>query len=180
VLKLGVAATTTLTAVMAVGAIASFALAARRASIGADPIRLCAAGALVGVLGFAVIILSAPMTAPVLLMFGALMIGFGNGLFSVGTLLKVMALPRHGEHGLALGAWGAVQATAAGMAMAVAGAIRDGVSGPEGPNKSLGYISAYGVAIVGLFALLVVLGPLAAKRRADVRAIPFGLAEFPA
>jgi len=54
------------------------------------------------------------------------------------------------------------------------------VSGPAGTNQSLGYIAAYGVAIVGLFALLVVLGPLAAKRRADVRAIPFGLAEFPA
>lgn len=184
ILKLGVAATTTLTAVMAVGAIASFALAARRATVGADPIRLCAGGALVGVLGFAVIILSAPMAAPVLLMLGALMIGFGNGLFSVGTLLKVMALPQHGEHGLALGAWGAVQATAAGVAMAVAGAIRDGVSSNAGnasvANQSLGYIAAYCVAIIGLFVLLVVLGPLAATRRADVRAVPFGIAEFPA
>ena len=188
VLKLGVAATTTLTAVMAVGAIASFALAAKRAAVGADPIRLCAAGALVGVMGFACIILSAPMVAPVLLMGGALMIGFGNGLFSVGTLLKVMGLPQHGEHGLALGAWGAVQATSAGIAMAVAGAIRDGVSAALGASggsamdsqHSLGYVAAYGVAIVGLFVLLVVLGPLTAKRRADVRPVPFGIAEFPA
>ena len=188
VLKLGVAATTTLTAVMAVGAIASFALAVKRAAVGADPIRLCAAGALVGVMGFACIILSAPMVAPVLLMGGALMIGFGNGLFSVGTLLKVMGLPQHGEHGLALGAWGAVQATSAGIAMAVAGAIRDGVSAAFGASggaamdsqHSLGYVAAYGVAIVGLFVLLVVLGPLTAKRRADVRPVPFGIAEFPA
>ena len=188
VLRLGVGATTTLTAVMAIGAIASFAIAARRASVGADPIRLCAVGALVGVLGFAVIILSAPMLAPALLMLGALMIGFGNGLFSVGTLLKVMGLPQHGEHGLALGAWGAVQATSAGLAMAVAGAIRDGVSSAMSTSgqsaldrtHSLGYVAAYCVAIVGLFVLLIVLGPLAAKRRADVRPVPFGIAEFPA
>jgi MFS transporter, BCD family, chlorophyll transporter len=188
VLRLGVAATTTLTAVMAVGAIVSFAIAAKRASQGADPIRLCAVGALAGVLGFATIILSAPMVSPALLMIGALMIGFGNGLFSVGTLLKVMALPHKGEHGLALGAWGAVQATAAGVAMAVAGAIRDSVSGAatagslgvQDSSHSLGYVAAYAVAIVGLFVLLIVLGPLTAKRRADVVPVPFGIAEFPA
>jgi MFS transporter, BCD family, chlorophyll transporter len=188
VLKLGVAATTTLTAVMAIGAIASFALAAKRASQGADPVRLGAVGALIGVVGFAIIILSAPMLSVAMLMFGALLIGFGNGLFSVGTLLQVMGLPHNGESGLALGAWGAVQATAAGVAMAVAGAIRDGVTSAEvrggvtvmDASHSLGYVATYLVAIVGLFVLLVVLGPLTAKRRADVRPIPFGIAEFPA
>ena len=119
-----------------------------------------------------------------LLMGGALMIGFGNGLFSVGTLLRVMALPHKGEHGLALGAWGAVQATAAGLAMAVAGGIRDGVvtamnGGPDA-SPSAGYVVTYFVAIVGLTVLLVVLGPLAARSRAEVRQVPFGIAEFPA
>ena len=188
VLKLGVAATTSLTGIMAVGAISSFALAQRRASQGADPIRLCALGALVGVAGFVLIILSSPMLSPPLLMIGALFIGFGNGLFSVGTLLRVMALPHHGEHGLALGAWGAVQATCAGIAMAVSGFIRDFVaaamatSSPQGvdPFPGLGYVATYVLAVIGLFVLLVVLGPLAAKRREDVRAVPFGIAEFPA
>ena len=188
VLKLGVAATTSLTGVMAFGAIVSFALAQRRASQGADPIRLCALGALVGVAGFALIILSAPMLSPLLLVVGALLIGFGNGLFSVGTLLRVMSLPHQGEHGLALGAWGAVQATSAGVAMAAAGFIRDWVGGatdsapaqiPD-PFPGLGYVATYAIAVVGLFVLLVVLGPLAAKRRDDVRPMPFGIAEFPA
>ncbi|MCC7055130.1 MAG: BCD family MFS transporter [Gemmatimonadaceae bacterium] len=188
VLRLGVAATTSLTGIMAFGAIVSFALAQKRASQGADPIRLCALGAVVGVVGFALVILSAPMLSPPLLMAGALCIGFGNGLFSVGTLLRVMALPHHGEHGLALGAWGAVQATCAGVAMAVAGFIRDWVSaGHVAPRLPMvepmpgpGYVATYALAVVGLFVLLVVLGPLAAKRRADVREMPFGIAEFPA
>ena len=184
VLHLGVAATTLLTGVMATGAIVSFAIAAKRAQDGSDPIRLCGAGALAGMFGFAMIIMSAPIESPGLLMGGALMIGFGNGLFSVGTLLRVMALPHKGEHGLALGAWGAVQATAAGLAMAVAGGIRDGVvtamSGGPDASPSAGYVVTYGVAIAGLVVLLVVLGPLAARSRAEVRQVPFGIAEFPA
>ncbi len=188
VLGLGVAATTLLTGIMAVGAIASFAIAARRAQQGADPIRLCGGGAVIGMFGFAMIIFSAPMSAAPLLMLGALLIGFGNGLFSIGTLLRVMALPHRGEHGLALGAWGAVQATAAGLAMAVAGGIRDGVSSMMGGGASsiaavtpgAGYLAAYLVAVTGLLVLLVVLGPLAARSRAEVRQVPFGIAEFPA
>ena len=188
VLQLGVAATTSLTGVMAFGAIVSFALAQKRASQGTDPIRLCALGALVGVAGFALIILSSPMLSPALLMFGTLLIGFGNGLFSVGTLLRVMSLPHHGEHGLALGAWGAVQATSAGLAMAVAGFVRDFVTAGQGgvavnlsdPFPGPGYIAAYLLAVFGLFVLLVVLGPLTATRRADVRPVPLGIAEFPA
>ncbi|HYW50341.1 MAG TPA: BCD family MFS transporter [Gemmatimonadaceae bacterium] len=188
VLKLGVAATTLLTGVMATGAIASFAIAARRASQGADPIRLCAAGAVIGMFGFAAIILSSPMFSAALLMLGALLIGFGNGLFSIGTLLRVMALPHKGENGLALGAWGAVQATAAGLAMALAGSIRDGVTAAmsarqlslEAVVPGIGYLVAYHLAVVGLLVLLVVLGPLAARRRAEARPVPFGIAEFPA
>ena len=189
VLKLGVAATTSLTGVMAVGAILSFALAQKRAAQGADPIRLCGVGAVVGVVGFAVIILSSPLLSAPLLMTGAFFIGFGNGLFSVGTLLRVMSLPHHGEHGLALGAWGAVQATSAGMAMAVAGFIRDVVGGETAaaglgrgldPFPGPGYVVTYLFALIGLFVLMIVLGPLAARSRAEVRPVPFGIAEFPA
>jgi MFS transporter, BCD family, chlorophyll transporter len=188
VLRMSVAATTSLTAIMAIGAICSFALAARRASGGADPIRLSGGGAVVGVFGFGLLVLAALMASPVCLVLGAASIGFGNGLFSVGTLLRVMALPNHGEHGLALGAWGAVQATCAGLAMAVAGGIRDGVAralatgdyGILDKSHGVSYEVAYLTAIAGLFALLVVLGPLTARRRADVRPVPFGIAEFPA
>ena len=188
VLGLGVAATTLLTGIMASGAIVSFAIASRRASRGADPIRLCGAGAVIGMFGFALIIFSAPVRSPALLMLGALLIGFGNGLFSIGTLLRVMALSHRGENGLALGAWGAVQATAAGLAMIVAGGIRDGVTSAmvadhsplDAVTPGAGYLAAYLVAVAGLLVLLVVLGPLAARSRADVRPVRFGIAEFPA
>ncbi len=39
-----------------------------------------------------------------------------------------MNLETDGQNGLALGAWGAVQASCAGLAIAVGGALRDGVS----------------------------------------------------
>ena len=60
---------------------------------------------------------------------GTALIGFGGGLFAVGTLTAAMALARDGESGLALGAWGAVQATAAGVAIALGGVLRDVVVG---------------------------------------------------
>jgi BCD family chlorophyll transporter-like MFS transporter len=56
----------------------------------------------------------------------AAVIGFGGGLFSVGTLTARWAGVGHQAlNGLALGAWGAVQATCAGVAMALGGALRD-------------------------------------------------------
>ena len=188
VLKLGVAATSLLTGIMAFGSIGAFAIAARRAQLGADPIRLCGAGAVVGMFGFALVIFSSPLSSVALLMGGALLIGLGSGLFSIGTLLRVMSLSHNGAHGLALGAWGAVQATAAGVAMLVAGGIRDGVVAVMGDGVAsmsavtpgAGYLAVYLVALAGLLVLLVVLGPLAARSRAEVRPVPFGIAEFPA
>ena len=49
---------------------------------------------------------------------GVGLIGFGGGLFAHGTLTASMALARPEDRGLALGAWGAAQATAAGLAIA--------------------------------------------------------------
>ena len=42
---------------------------------------------------------------------GVTLIGFGGGLFALGTLTAAMAIAQDGESGMALGAWGAVQAT---------------------------------------------------------------------
>jgi BCD family chlorophyll transporter-like MFS transporter len=55
------------------------------------------------------------------------LIGFGGGLFSVATLTAAMTMPAAGKagRGLALGAWGAAQATAAGLSIAIGGGIRD-------------------------------------------------------
>ena len=56
ILHLAVAATTTLTAFQALGAMLAFALAARRLGRGADPHRLAAFGLLSGVVAFAAVI----------------------------------------------------------------------------------------------------------------------------
>jgi hypothetical protein len=62
---------------------------------------------------------------PWLFALGVLLIGFGGGLFSHGTLTATMKLAPPSQVGLALGAWGAVQATAAGVAVATGGVMRD-------------------------------------------------------
>ena len=79
-----------------------------------------------------------------------------------------MSLERAEHVGLALGAWGAVQATAAGVAIAAGGAIRDGVSGlaTQGllgaalVSPVTGYSFVYHLEIYLLFATLVAIGPL--------------------
>ena len=116
ILHLTVGQTTALTALFAVGTLTGFALAARSLGRGGDAYRLAAYGALVGLAAFSCVIFSAPLLSPLLLRVGTILIGFGGGLFAVGTLTAAMDLARNGQCGLALGAWGAVQATAAGTA----------------------------------------------------------------
>jgi BCD family chlorophyll transporter-like MFS transporter len=189
ILKLSVAETTALTAMMAIGALAAFALAARNLMKGADPSRLAANGAVVGLAAFACVILSAPLGAPMLFRAGVVLIGFGGGLFSVGTLTGAMALDKAGGTGLALGAWGAVQALAMGLSVAAGGVLRDVVShmatagllGPALTDASVGYTAVYHVELFLLFATLVAIGPLVGRTtipETPTRS-PFGLAEFP-
>jgi BCD family chlorophyll transporter-like MFS transporter len=190
ILNLTVGETTALTALLAGGTLAGFALAARQLGRGADPYRLAALGLLAGLFAFSAVIFSAPMESPTLCRIGTVLIGFGSGLFVVGTLTAAMALARDGESGLALGAWGAVQATAAGTAIAMGGAIRDvvsslGVQGALGPalaDPSVGYGAVYYLEIILLFATLAAIGPLV-RPTAAVTSKPqptgFGLAEFP-
>lgn len=188
ILHLAVAATTTLTAFQALGAMLAFALAARRLSRGADPHRLAAFGLLTGVVAFAAVIFSAALASPLLFRTGTLLIGFGAGLFAVSTLTLAMDVERSDNSGLALGAWGAVQATAAGIGIALGGFIRDAVGvlaehgalGPALTDRATGYSFVYHIEIALLFVALIAIGPLV--RTAAVRARPsrpFGLAEFP-
>lgn len=187
VLGLPVGATSLLTALLAAGALGGFALAARRLQQGGDPSRLAATGVLLGVAAFAAVIFAAPLQSPLLFRAGTLGIGCGGGLYSVSMLVAAMDLAA-GHRGLALGAWGAVQATAGGAAIALGGALRDGValladSGRLGPvltGPAVGYSVVYHLEIALLFATLVALGPLV-RRRAPPAASrpPLGLAEFP-
>jgi MFS transporter, BCD family, chlorophyll transporter len=192
VLGLSVAATTLLTAFHATGALTGFLLSARTLGQGADPFRLAAKGILIGVAAFSAVICAAPMGLPSLFYLGAFGIGLGMGLFAVSTLTAAMALPTRGlaGGGLALGAWGAAQATAAGLAVALGGGIRDSVDGLAqigalgaltGPD--VGYMVVYHLEIGLLFATLALLGPLVRmtvlKPDTNHRQGPIGLAEFP-
>lgn len=192
ILGLTVGATTLLTALLAGGTLAGFALAARRLGRGADPCRLAASGALVGIFAFAAVTLAAPTQSPLLFRLGTVSIGLGGGLFAVGMLTAAMAQARGGQAGLALGAWGSVQATAMGLAIVAGGGLRDlvgtltadGALGPALTGPSIGYGVVYGLEILLLFATLIVLGATvrpapAAPSPADGGTSPFGLAEFP-
>ena len=94
--------------------------------------------------------------------------------------------------GLALGAWGAAQATAAGLAIAIGGTIRDGVgamaaSGALGETLNTpgtGYSVVYHTEIALLFATLIVLGPLVRlaflkPQHSNQGTGRIGLADFP-
>jgi BCD family chlorophyll transporter-like MFS transporter len=190
ILHLGVGATSALTAMMASGSLLAFGLAARLLSRGADPLRVAAVGALCGLPAFSAVIFSAPIDSPWMFRAGATLIGFGGGLFAVGTLTAAMGLEQKQHVGLALGAWGAVQATAGGLSVAAGGAIRDIVSslatqgrlGEALTDPVTGYSFVYHVEMLLLFAALIAVGPLV--RRATPAARPamspqFGLADFP-
>ncbi len=171
ILKLSVGATSALTAMLAGGALIGFLLAGRQLARGTDPLRLAAYGALAGLPAFSAVIFSAPLDAGWLFRVGALGIGFGGGLFAVGTLFAAMRMEDGGFVGLALGAWGAVQSTAAGLAMFFGGALRDVVSalavdGTLGVGlamPSTGYSVVYHVEILLLFVTLIAIGPLVGR-----------------
>ena len=125
ILHLPVGATTAFTAMLALGGGAGLTLAARRLTRGADAHRVAGLGALVGIVAFACVIFSAPLNSRLLFGFGVASIGFGGGLFAHGTLTASMALAKPEDRGLALGAWGAAQATAAGLAIGLSGVVND-------------------------------------------------------
>lgn len=186
-LQLSVSGTTVLTALMAGGTLVGLFAAARWLSAGRDAYQLAAYGALIGILGFSSVVLSAPFTSRMLFWLGTIVIGFGAGWFSVGTLSAAMGISEPGQSGIAVGAWGAVQATVTGAGIALGGAARDVVSalavrgslGPGLDTSSAGYLLVYTLEIGLLFGTLVAIGPLV--RFANRRGAPtrFGLAELP-
>lgn len=190
ILHLPVGATTTLTAMMACGALVAFALAARSLGRGVSPHKLAAWGLLAGLFAFSCVIFAEPLGSTALFRVGATTIGFGAGLFSVGTLTAAMNLENDGLNGLALGAWGAVQASCAGLAIAAGGAIRDLVSslatqgalGEALSHPATGYSFVYHLELYLLFATLIAIGPLvrtARKQPPSPSTGKFGLAELP-
>ena len=204
VLGLGVGDTTSLTALWAAGMLAGFALAARQLGGGQpggqqgggrmDPLRLAGFGGVIGIGAFLCVMFAGPLQLVALLRVGAALIGLGGGLFAVGTLTAAMALTdaaaAGGHNGLALGAWGAVQASAAGGAIALGALLRDLIStaaveqafGTTLDSPGTGYACVYGLEILLLFLMLVALGPLvgtSSDAPLHHDPAPFGLSAFP-
>jgi BCD family chlorophyll transporter-like MFS transporter len=176
VLALTVGATTKLTATLAIGGLFGFGLAARVLSRGFDPFRMASYGAMVGIPAFLLVILAAPYGQPMMFALGTLLIGFGGGLFGHGTLTATMNLAPESQTGLALGAWGAVQASAAGVAVALGGILRDivggfavrGAFGTALANTATGYMFVYALEIVLMIATIVAMIPLLRRQVAQV------------
>lgn len=192
ILGLSVSNTTLLTATWAIGALGAFTLAARWLAQGLNPTRIAARGVLVGVGAFCAVIFSAPLGSAPLFFAGSAGIGFGGGLFAVATLMTAMTLPTGlAGRGLALGAWGAAQATAQGLSTAIGGGLRDavdalamnGLLGPALAAPTTGYSVVYHLEIGLLFLTLAALGPLVRRTRTTDRPDPkearIGLADFP-
>ena len=188
VLNLPVSATTFLTALIAFGALLAFGAAGWSLTRGMDPYRLAAYGVALGLPGFAMVLIAAPVESPLLFRIGAFVIGFSGGLFSVGTLTAAMGLDT-GRNGLALGAWGAVQATAAGLAMVIGGGLQEfvaslsmrGVLGKAFEGQAPSYGVVYNFEILLLLSTLIVIGPLARHWRVTSHnpSQKFGLGELP-
>ena len=180
VLHLAVGTTTLLSAVLAFGGLSGFGVAARLLGRGVDAYRLAACGALTGLAAFSLVVFAAPLSSIALFAMGTVLIGFGAGLFAHCTLTAAMGTARSGQIGLALGVWGAVQASAAGTAVAAGGLIRDGVSilasngvlGQAMNNPATGYSVVYHIEILLLFTTLIAIGPLV--RRPSMPSIGLG------
>ena len=180
ILRLAVAATTTLTAILAGGTLVAFALAARRLGRGDDPYRLAGYGALIGIAAFSAVIFAAPLDSACAV----------PRRHRADRLRRRPVRRRHADRGhgarraapsgLALGAWGAVQASAAGVAHRArrrdprrsrhAGGA--GVLGPALTAPAIGYSVVYHLEIVLLFATLVAIGPLVRPASASCRRRP--------
>ena len=132
---------------------------------------------------------AAPIASAPLLFAGATTIGFGTGLFSVGTMIAAMGLAQKDSAGLALGAWGAVQASCAGAGVAIGGLFRDGIAtlalhenmGATLADRATGYGAVYAVEILLLLVTLVVLGPVIGinLQNQNKTSERFELTEFP-
>ena len=175
VLNLSVSSTTLLTALFALGGLTGFGAASKAIGDGMDPYVATRIGAFIGLPAFALVITAAPLLNPWLFVVGNFLIGFGGALFGHGTLTSTMNRAPREQAGLALGAWGAVQATAAGIGVALSGIIRDVVNAVEASSiagatnsaSASGYMTVYSIEIALLIITLILIAPLLRKGSAE-------------
>ena len=168
ILHLPVGTTTLLTALLLSGLIAGLVLSARLLGRGMEPYRVAAWGVACGLAAFAAVLTAAPMYSLLLFGAGTALIGFGSAQFVAGTLSAAMRNAEGGMTGLAFGSWGAVQAFAAGAAIATGGVLRDSISalaqsglfGPALARPVTGYAAVYLLEIVLLLITLIAIIPL--------------------
>jgi MFS transporter, BCD family, chlorophyll transporter len=126
-------------------------------------------GALLGIPAFLAVILAASGNSAWLFGAGTLFIGFGAGLFGHGTLTATMNLAPKDQTGLALGAWGAVQASGAGLAIALGGVLHDTIAAIA-PSTTFGaalaYDFVYALEILLLITTLILMIPLIRRNAA--------------
>lgn len=164
VLHLGVGTTTLLTAIMAFGSLLGFAYASYILSLGSDPFRMASLGTVIGLPAYGLIILAAGSDTPELFTLGVLLAGIGTGLFGHGTLTATMQLAPRAQVGIAMGAWGAVQATSQGVGATVGGVIRDLARGVDlgfaMPAAANGYVMIFALELALMVATLAAMWPL--------------------
>ena len=165
-LGFSVAETTKLTALLAAGTLVGFGIASRVLGKGHAPLPLGRIGAAIGLPGFAAIILSSfGGGAPVFLV-GTVLTGLGAGLFGHATLTATIRRAPPNQIGLALGAWGAVQATCAGLGVALAGIVRDllvAYPGPAGLLPQTPYNVVFGIEMLFLALAILIAIPVGRK-----------------
>lgn len=189
ILGMSVGHTTLLTGLWAAGTMAGFFWAASSLDRGGEMYRIAARGLLIGIAAFSAVIFAEPLDLDGLFYIGSAGVGLGGGLFAVGTMLGAMAISKRSDSGIVVGAWGAVQATAIGASMLLAGILKSGINalalngslGDAMTSRASGYLVVYTFEILLLFVCLAVLGPLTGLRyrgsnHNDMR---FGLAEMP-
>jgi len=168
ILQLSVASTTLLTATLAGGSLMGFVWASQWISRGGQAFRVAAWGCICGLPAFMLIILAATMGASqTLFSAGTFLIGLGSGLFAHGTLTASMSLAPKSQVGLAMGAWGAVQATSAGVALVLGGVLRDLMASIT--SSSTGYWFVYSIEWLLLVLTLWAMQPLLQTRLAQWR-----------
>ncbi|WP_299042805.1 PucC family protein [uncultured Tateyamaria sp.] len=174
ILHLSVADTTRLTATLALGTLLGFGYAARTMSRGTGPWPVAGLGLAAGIPGFGAIILAAWSDAQVLFVTGVFLTGLGAGLFGHGTLTATLSTAPRSRTGLALGAWGAVQATAAGAGVAFGGVVRDLVRSLQDADSATPYLAVFSSEILILCAALAVILPVivARARNSDASRYP--------
>jgi BCD family chlorophyll transporter-like MFS transporter len=169
VLSMSVSGTTKLTALLALGGLIGFAYASHILARGQSAYRVTRNGAAIGIPGFMLVVLSVPADSTQLFLIGNFLIGFGGALFGHGTLTATMDSAPPDKTGMALGAWGAMQATAAGLGIALSGTLRDIIHHLSGGDPTTGYFAVYAIELMLLVLALIVAAPLLKQAQKPVQ-----------